>query len=323
MYEIYIYIYLYLYTYVTILFCSNYFTSCDSHPDLSRCIWTYFHILWQFTWHTFWHSISIWHSIWHIFWHSVWHIFWHSMWHIPWHMFYHFLWHFICQIFWHSIWRFRSSDAHCDRTLAVEVQRCSPLSPLSSAGKKDWRETWRTGLGRHLAKRSGKEEEVARRRKRNEEEQTTLVKSNNPHLAGGEYFLIPFCFIHICFEEDTLMIGKWKMNESESNHHSLHRCVQTHHEGRSCSVRVWSCFVFRIPHKIPSSFVQHFLYTTKSNKILRKMATSVGEICLACRINVAAPLHAVLAGCHKGWIWFPKPLQEKKTFMYIYVVSYV
>ena len=43
-------------------------------------------------------------------------------------------------------------------------------------GEEDWRDTWRGGLARHLAKRIGEEEE----------KQTAVIKSSNPHLAGGE-----------------------------------------------------------------------------------------------------------------------------------------
>ena len=41
-------------------------------------------------------------------------------------------------------WRMRSSGAHCDRILAVEVQRCTLRS---GAGEEDWRDTWRRGAG--------------------------------------------------------------------------------------------------------------------------------------------------------------------------------
>ena len=40
--------------------------------------------------------------------------------------------------------------------------------------------SWGRGLARHLANRIGEEEEEE------EDEQTALIKSNNPHLAGGE-----------------------------------------------------------------------------------------------------------------------------------------
>ena len=52
-------------------------------------------------------------------------------------------------------WRVRSSVAHCDRTLADEVQQCSLRS---GASEEDWRDTWRRGLARSFAKRVGEED---------------------------------------------------------------------------------------------------------------------------------------------------------------------
>ena len=86
--------------------------------------------------------------------------------------------------------RLRSSGAHCARTLAVEVQRCSLRSDLGGGspavltaigpwrlrssgahcdpelakriykklGEEDWREAWRRGLARSLANRIGEED---------------------------------------------------------------------------------------------------------------------------------------------------------------------
>ena len=66
-----------------------YFTSCDPHHGISRCIlgqsWTYFYIFWQSIWHIFWHPI--WHMFWHSIWQSIWHIFWHSIWHSIWYIY--------------------------------------------------------------------------------------------------------------------------------------------------------------------------------------------------------------------------------------------
>ena len=93
-----------------------------------------------------------------------------------------------------------SSGAHCDRTYAIEVQRCSLQC---GAGEQDWREAWRTGLARSLAKRigeeedwrgggDGKEEEEEEKEEKEEEEdeeeeeQTALIKSSNHPMAGGE-----------------------------------------------------------------------------------------------------------------------------------------
>ena len=43
--------------------------------------------------------------------------------------------------------RSSGGGAHCDPTLADEVQRCTLRS---GAGEEDWRDTWRRGLVRHL-----------------------------------------------------------------------------------------------------------------------------------------------------------------------------
>ena len=53
-----------------------------------------------------------------------------------------------------SLYSVRSSGAHCDRTLADEVQPC-PLR--SGAGGEGWRDTRRRAVARHLAKRIGEE----------------------------------------------------------------------------------------------------------------------------------------------------------------------
>ena len=102
----------------------------------------------------------MWHSMWHSFWHSIWHSFWHSIWHSIWHIFWHLSWGPAVPT---DIgrWLLRSSGAHWDRELAVEVQQC----PL------------RSGAG---------EEARRRRRRRRRKARRAILKSNNPHLAGGE-----------------------------------------------------------------------------------------------------------------------------------------
>ena len=112
------------------------------------------------------------HVFWHISWHSFWHIFWHAFWHI--------FWHFSCISpdilsdilsgrFWHSFCicsdilsgvlsgissdsRLRSGGEHCHPALAVEVRR---------------RRTRRT-------------------RRRTRRTTAAYIKSNKPHLTGGE-----------------------------------------------------------------------------------------------------------------------------------------
>ena len=186
-------------------------------------IWQIFwHMFWQtfwhFIWHTFWHSI--WLCIWHTFWHSIWHIFWHFIWHIFWHSFWHSIWRSIWHIFWHSIWPLRSSGAHWARRVpgwgpAVLTELRGPR--LRSSGVHwarrvpGWGPAVLTTLGRSqvevqrcpLRVEVGEElgEELARRkwtwkwrqrwwrrrtRRKRRRRRTTLIKSNNPHLAGGE-----------------------------------------------------------------------------------------------------------------------------------------
>ena len=67
-------------------------------------------------------------------------------------------------------WQLRSSSAHCDQKLAKRIGE--------KLGDEDWRGSWRRGL--------------ARRRKRRRRRRTAVIKSNNPHLRGGEKSL-SFC----------------------------------------------------------------------------------------------------------------------------------
>ena len=68
--------------------------------------------------------------------------------------------------------RLRSGSAHCDLQLAVEVRQC----PLGS-GARGGGPAVPTGIWTARRRRR-----VRRRRRR----RTALIKSNNPHLAGGE-----------------------------------------------------------------------------------------------------------------------------------------
>ena len=168
----------------------NYFTPCDPHHDIyTFCYWQIF-----------------WHSIWHIFWRSIWHISWHFIWHTFWHSIWHSIWHLSgrwgpavhtelgrsqvevqrCTLSWEGP-RLRSSGAHWQvpgwgpavhtelGRSQVEVQRCTqswegPRLRSSSAHWRNWR----------------------RRRRRRRRRTTALIKSNNPHLAGGEINAIKF-----------------------------------------------------------------------------------------------------------------------------------
>ena len=71
--------------------------------------------------------------------------------------------------------RLRSGSAHCDLELAVEVRQC----PLGS-GARGGGPAVPTGIW--TARRRTRRRWTRRRRRR----RTALIKSNNPHLAGGE-----------------------------------------------------------------------------------------------------------------------------------------
>ena len=171
--------------------------SCDILPHIS---------LWHSAWHLFWHSF--WHSFWHISWHSVWHYFWHIFWHSVWHSFWHSVWHSFWHIFWHSFW-------HSVKTffltylltfyLAVKVRQGTLSAdgrgwgPAGNAGRgwgpagnteRRWSRCLQCMSGReHWTWRlavEGWQHDDEEGRKEGRRKETTDLKSNNPHLTGGE-----------------------------------------------------------------------------------------------------------------------------------------
>ena len=66
-------------------------------------------------------------------------------------------------------WQLRSGEAHCVRELAVEVRRPTAIK------------SWQMRSGEEGRKDGRKEGRTTRRRSR-----ASDIKSNNPHLAGGE-----------------------------------------------------------------------------------------------------------------------------------------
>ena len=72
--------------------------------------------------------------------------------------------------------RLMSGSAHCDLQLAVEVRQC----PLGS-GARGGGPAVPTGIWTERRRRR-----VRRRRRQRRRRRRTLIKSNNPHLAGGE-----------------------------------------------------------------------------------------------------------------------------------------
>ena len=78
-------------------------------------------------------------------------------------------------------WRLRSSRAHSDRKPAVEVQQCPLRAEVGEEiGKELARRKWTWKLMQTWSRRNW------RRRKRRRMRRTALIKSNKPHLAGGE-----------------------------------------------------------------------------------------------------------------------------------------
>ena len=165
------------------------------------------HIFQHFIWYIFWRSIC--HIFWHSMWHSFSHIFWHSMWHIFWQSICHIFWQFFWHIFWHSIWPLRSSGAHWARKVPgwgpavptglgrslVDVQHCPLRSEPCSWGQQWptvrgswWRaKSWQGGSGRGSGGRGGGGEGGGRGGGGQGGGGTAVIKSNNPHLAGGEW----------------------------------------------------------------------------------------------------------------------------------------
>ena len=100
------------------------------------------------------------------------------------------LWWYFVIMFGDKICSLRSRGAHWDRKLAVEVQGwllgydAGGWGPGMAErigeklGDEDWRGSWR----RELARR--------RKRRRRRRRRTAVIKSNNPHLRGGEQCLL-------------------------------------------------------------------------------------------------------------------------------------
>ena len=158
-------------------------------------------------------GISIWHIFWHIFWHSTWQIFWHYL------TFYLPTWDPAGNT-WRGYSRLRSGREHWAWMVVVEVRQ----GTLGGDGR-GWGPAGNTGRG-YSRLRSGREHwawmvvvevrqgtlgvdgrgwgptentvdcesQLSRRTRRTtrgggqreEEDQATDIKSNNPHLAGGE-----------------------------------------------------------------------------------------------------------------------------------------
>ena len=75
--------------------------------------------------------------------------------------------------------RLRSGSAHCDLQLAVEVRQCPLGSGARGGGPAVPTGIWTARRRRRVRRRR-------RQRRRRRRRRTALIKSNNPHLAGGE-----------------------------------------------------------------------------------------------------------------------------------------
>ena len=186
----------------------------------------FYHFVWHYFWHILWHSF--WHFFWHSFGHSFWHFFWHSFWNSLWQSVWQVFWHSFWQIFWHSFWhsssdtlsdillsdtfrgwgparntgltgsRLRSGAEHWTHRIAVEVRRGTLAwqdrgwGPARNAELTGSRLRSGTEHWAHIIAVGDEEDRRTQRRRRGEErrggEEQVDIKSNNPHLTGGESF---------------------------------------------------------------------------------------------------------------------------------------
>ena len=95
--------------------------------------------------------------------------------------------------------RLRSGSAHCDLQLAVEVRQCPLGSGARGGGPAVPTGIWTARRRRRVRRRR-------RQRRRRRRRRTALIKSNNPHLAGGEksqlFFLHVTIFLQMVFHKE-------------------------------------------------------------------------------------------------------------------------
>ena len=186
-------------------------------------------VFWHSIWHIFWHSLwhIFWHSICHIFWHSIWHFFlalhleclltfylaylltFYLAYLLTFNLAYLLTFYLAFSLAFYMAlflpvevrrgplrsragrwgparptaiksWQMTSGEAHCDQELADEVRR-GPLR--SRAGR--WGRAKITAI-KSWQMRSGEEGGTTSRSSR-----ASDIKSNNPHLAGGEKRVLP------------------------------------------------------------------------------------------------------------------------------------
>ena len=95
--------------------------------------------------------------------------------------------------------RLRSGSAHYDLQLAVEVRQCPLGSGARGGGPAVPTGIWTARRRRRVRRR--------RRQRRRRRRRTALIKSNNPHLAGGEKQNLHFPqFCCVCFLVFSLIL---------------------------------------------------------------------------------------------------------------------
>ena len=195
---------------------------------------SFWHIFWHSFWHlsdisfdilsAISSDISFWHFFWHIFWHSFWHIFCHSFWQIFWHNTWGPARHteltgsrlgsgtphwtrMIAVGVRHTALNSRdrswgparhtelagsqlgSGTPHCTRRIAVGVQHAT----LNSQDR-GWGPARHTELTGSQLRRTTGGGRGGRGEGGGEGGEVTDIKSNNPHLTGGEKHRIPISF---------------------------------------------------------------------------------------------------------------------------------
>ena len=103
--------------------------------------------------------------------------------------------------------------AHCDLQLAVEVRQCPLGSGARGGGPAVPTGIWTARRRRQVRRRRRRRWRRWRRRRR----RTALIKSNNPHLAGGEKHLKTGYLQGLCFFGRGCNPFKWKLTSTKSS----------------------------------------------------------------------------------------------------------
>ena len=241
----------------------------------------------------FWHSI--WHSIWRSIWHSIWHIIWHSLRRLRSGR-EHLAWILAVEVRqgtlgvdgrgWGPVgntgrgWsRLRSGREHLAWMVAVEVRQGTLGVDVRGWGPagNTWRGWSRLRSGReHLAwmvvvevRRRRKAAEGGRRRHEaagggRRRRKSTDVKSNNPHLAGGEKCSLVGCSMY----RNSYEVAPFWHVPSKEIHIFLHfggaPCTEIHMKWLTCGTSqvnkksIWICSLVGCPMYRNSFEFVHF-----------------------------------------------------------------